>query len=85
MPSPMTLVTLPTEILDDVTVFIQRPQHLLHLALTNSLFYRVVIPRHLYRRLKDSAPCNTGLWTHIIEDAERGKSVRYLNVGFSGK
>lgn len=85
MPSPMALDTLPAEILDDVTIFIQRPQHLLHLALTNSLFYRVVIPRHLYRRLEDSGPCDTRLWSHIIEDAERGKSVRYLNAGFSGK
>lgn len=79
MSSSPSLPALPLEVLDSIVTFIRRPKHLIYLALTHSVLYRIIVPRHLYRRIIDWIH-RRNVWNRVKEDPDRGRSVRYLTI-----
>lgn len=79
MSSFPSLVSLPTEVLDSIVILIRRPKHLLSIALTHSVLYRIIIPRHLYRRIIDLMS-NRRMWNRVKRTPDHGESARCLSV-----
>lgn len=77
VPSPFPL---PPELIDLLASFILHPGDLLPLAMTSSIFYRVVSPFHLrYRHVRCSLEDGT-MWRHLEECPRRTDAIRFLHI-----
>lgn len=81
------LIDNPPEILDKIVSHIDRPSHLLHLALTSRAMYQLIIPEHIeFRVIRSKSDC-TFLWekmaafpartSNIVLEIVRGMRVYY--------
>ncbi|KAG9043848.1 hypothetical protein FS837_009053 [Tulasnella sp. UAMH 9824] len=74
------LLGLPVEVAEMIVNWIYRSRDLLSLALSNSRFYRLIVPDHLHYRHVEFCIFDYTMWKYLLEDPSRLKRIETIKL-----